>query len=507
MIKILRKHRNWLMIVIAILALPFCLYFVKSDTSLIRGDTFAQIYGRKLSVLEAQRDARLFNLAQLLGISDLTDGLAPGAGNEEQKLGPFVINLTVLRHEADRLGIEPSESEIIDAVKNFPFFHGPSGFDPAKYDQIEKNVLPSLGFTDEQLRELAHDQLCLKRIKNLVGSSVALPESEAKSNYEQLYGKNFVTVVRVKATDLTKEVKVSDDDIKKYYEAHQTELRTEEKRKVEFVRLGLTEEQKKLKDRERIDALQKLADRANDFSQALLEKGADFKQVAAKFGFPVESTGEFTPSAPDPKFKSDPQLSQAAFKITQQEPNSDPIQVNNGYAVLHLAGVVEARPMSLDEAKPKIVDAIKNERSREMAMAKGRQAVETLRSGLKAGQPLQFTLEQAGGLKGEKFEPFTLADDPEAQNSADKPKNESVEMMVVKNIASQLPPGGVSDFSPSMDGGLIVLMDKRESPDPAKYQEAKAKFEERYLKTAREYVFVEWLRDRQRDAGLQYARG
>ena len=506
MIKILRKHRNWLMIVIAILALPFCIYFVKSDPGAIRRDEFARIYGRKLSILEAQRDARLFNLAQLLGVSDLIDGLAPGGGNQEQKLGPFVINLTVLRHEADRMGIEPSESEIIDTVRNFPFFHGASGFDPAKYDQVEKNVLPSLGFTDEQLRELARDEFCLRRLKELVGSSVTLPESEAKSNYEQLYGKNFVTVVRVKATDLTKDVKVSDDDIKKYYEAHQSELKTEEKRKVEFVRLELTEEQKKLKDRERIDALQKLADRANDFSQALLEKNADFKQVAAKFGLPVESTGEFTPAAPDPKFKSDPQLTQSAFRLTPQEANSDPIQVNNGYAVLHLAGVVEARPMSLEEAKPKITDSIKNERSREMAMAKGRKAAETLREGLKNKQPLQFTLEQAGGLKAEKLEPFTLADDAETQNSA-KPKDESVEMMVVKNLAAQLPPGGVSDFSPSIDGGLIVLVDKREAPDPAKYQEAKAKFEERYLKTAREYVFMEWLRDRQRDAGLQYARG
>src|SRR5262249_15207636 len=169
MIKILRKHRNWLMIVIAVLALPFCLYFVKSDTSLIRADEFARIYGRKLSILEAQRDARLYNLAQFLGISDLTEGLAPGQGSDELKIGAFIVNLTVLRHEADRWGIEPSESEIVDAVKNFPFFHGAAGFDSAKYDQVEKNVLPSLGFTDEQLRELAHDELCLKRIKDLIG--------------------------------------------------------------------------------------------------------------------------------------------------------------------------------------------------------------------------------------------------------------------------------------------------------------------------------------------------
>src|SRR5262249_22534288 len=129
-------------------------------------------------------------------------------------------------------------------------------------------------------------------------------------------------------------------------------------------------------------------------------------------------------------------------------------------------------------------------------------------NGLKNKQPLQFTLEQAGGLKAEKMEPFTLGDDVDAaENSPTKPKNESVEMMVVKNAVGQLQPGEVSDFAPWLDGGLIVILDKREPPDPAKYQESKAKFEERYLKTAREYVFVEWLRDRQRDAGLQYARG
>src|SRR4029077_999161 len=280
MIKILRKHRNWLMIVIAVLALPFCLYFVKSDTSQIRSDTFAQMYGRKITHIEAQRAANLFQLATLLQVSDLTDVLAPGSGEFNQKAYSFIINITVLRHEAEQLGIEPADSEIVEAVRNFPGLGGPSGFDPAKYDQVARTILPSLGFSDEQLREIARDQLCLKRIRDLVGSSVSLPESEAKSNYEQLYGKNFVSVVRVKTSDLVKDIKVSDDDIKKYYESHKSELKTEPKRKVEFVRLALTDEQKKLRDKERIDALQKLADRANDLSQALLEKGADLHQVA-----------------------------------------------------------------------------------------------------------------------------------------------------------------------------------------------------------------------------------
>ena len=507
MIKVLRKHRNWLMIVIAVLALPFCLYFVKSDTSQIRSDEFVKMYGRKVTMIEARHDGGFFQLARFLGVTDLVEGLAPGTGDDNQKTVTFVVNLIVLRHEAERLGIEPADSEVVDAVRNFPELQGASGFDAAKYDHVERNVLPSLGFTDEQLRELARDQLCLKKIKEVVASGVSIPESESKSNYEQMYGKNFVSVVRVHSGDFLREIKVSDDDIKKYYETHKSELNTEQKRKVEFVRLALSEEQKKLKDKERIDALQKLADRANDFSQALLEKGADFHQVAAKFQLPVETTGEFTPSAPDPKLKADPQLNEAAFKLTPQEPNSDPLQSADGFAILHLAGVVDARPLTLDEAKQKIVDQIKNERSREMATAKGRKGAETLRNGLKAGQPLQFTLEQAGGLKTEKVEPFTVANEADAKNPPEKPKDDTADMMMIKNVSAQLQPGEASDFVPWIDGGLIVLMEKREPPDPAKYQETKATFEERYIKTAREYVFMEWLRDRQRDAGLPGAKG
>ena len=505
MIKILRKHRNWLMIVIAILALPFCLYFVKSDTSLIRSDEFANLYGRKVTLSEARWDARLFQLSRVLGIAEL-HGLAPSAGSDDQKLPAFVINLIVLRHEAERLGISPSKAEIVEAVRNFPAFQGTSGFDSAKYDQIEQNVLPAFGFTNEQLEQLARDELCLKRIKDVVVSVVALPESESKSNYEQLYGENFISVIRVHGTDFLKEIKVSDDDIKKYYEAHRSELKAEEKRKVEFVKLALTDEQKKLKDKERIDALQKLADRANDVSQALLEKEADFHQIATKFQLPAESTGEFTMSAPDPKLKGESQLNQTAFRLTPQEPNSDPIQVADGYAILHLTGVVEARLLTLDEAKQKIVDQIKTERSREMATAKGRKGAETLRNGLQAGHPLQLILEQADGLKPEKMEPFTIGDEADVKNPPDKPK-QPVDMMMIKNVASQLHPGEVSDFVPWVDGGFIVLMEKREPPDPAKYQGTKATLEENYLKNAREYVFMEWLRDRQRNAGLSPVKG
>src|SRR5712692_5892438 len=355
MITLLRKHRHWLMIVIAILALPFCIYFVKTDYSAIRPDELGRIYNRKISLVEARRDARLLDLARALGMSSFGQNLSAGAKSEAEAYLPFVLNLIILRHEAARLGIRPTSSEIADVVRNLEVFRGSSGFELQKYNNFTQNFLSPNGLGEEQIEQLVRDELCLNRIKQLVAAGASLPESESKANYDEAYGQLFASVIRLRSPDFAKEIKVTDDDVRKYYEAHKAEFKSEEKQKVEFVSLALSDEQKKMSGKERIEALQKLADRANDFTQALLEKSADFKQVAAKFQLPIQLTGEFTRSAPDPKLNVNPQLGAATFQLSAQEPNSDPIQVADGFYIMHLAGIVDARPLSIEEAKPKIV--------------------------------------------------------------------------------------------------------------------------------------------------------
>jgi hypothetical protein len=499
MITLLRKHRRWLMIVISILALPFCIYFVKTDYSAIRHDDLGRIYNRNISLVEARRDARLLDLARALGMSSFGRDLTAGAKSDAEAYMPFILNLIILRHEAARLGIQPTSSEIADVVRNLEVFRGPSGFDLQKYNNFTQNVLAPNGLGEEQIEQLMRDQLCLNRIIELVAAGASLPESESKADYDEGYGKLFVSVIRLRSADFGKDIKVTDDDVRKYYEAHKAEFKSEERRKVEFVSLALNDAQKKLSGKERIDALQKLADRANDFTQALLEKGADFKQAATKFQLPIHVTGEFTAAAPDPQLNVDPQLGTAAFGLTMPEPNSDPIQVADGFYILHLAGMTEARPLTIEEAKPKVVEAIKSSRTKELISTKGAEIAHQLREATSSGQPVDAAIQKAG-LKVEKVPPFWLAEDITAKPEERK---QPPDLIAIKNAVAQLNPGEVSDFFPLEEGGLIAVLEKREPGDPAKYPEKKATFDNRY----REIVFYEWLRDRQRDAGLQVSRG
>jgi len=509
MITLLRKHRHWLMIVIAILALPFCIYFVKTDYSAIRPDRFARIYNRDITLVEAKRDARLLDLARALEMPSLGQDLAAGANKNDQGqvYAQFILNLQILRHEAARLGIRPTQSEIVDVVRNLKAFRGGSGFDLNKYNDFVQNALSPNGLSEAQIEEVATDELCLSRIKQLLATGVSLPENESKANYEEAYGKLFVSVIRLRSADFAKDIQVTDDDVRKYYESHKAEFKSDEKRKVDFVSLSLTDEQRKLAGKERIDALQKLADRANDVTQAMLEKGADFKQVAEKFQVPLHGTGEFTAAAPDLQLNVDPRLGSAAFQLTSQESVSDPIQVLDGFYILHLAGIVEARPLTIEEAKPRIVEAIKNARTRELITTKGAEIVRQLREATSSGQPLEAAIQKTG-VKAEKLAPFSLLEGPTAKsNDKQEPKNEPSDLIAIKNAVAQIEPGSVSDFFPWEDGGVIAVLEKREPPDPAKYQESKATFDQRYLGNKRTIVFHEWLRDRQRDAGLQFSQG
>src|SRR5262249_45516916 len=207
---------------------------------------------------------------------------------------------------------------------------------------------------------------------------------------------------------------------------------------------------------------QKLSDRATDFTQALLEKGADFKQAAEKFHLCVRETGEFTKAEPDPQVKVDPALVTAVFKLSKSEPNSDPIQVADGFYILHLAGIPEVRPHTLEEAKPKIVDSIKKSKARELMSTKAAQVVQQLREAKQSGQPLEAAIQKTGA-KAEKIAPFSIMDEQKSESKdKEQKKNEPADLLFIKQAVAFLSPGETSDFFPAGETGFIAVLEKRE---------------------------------------------
>src|SRR5262249_50700777 len=179
--------------------------------------------------------------------------------------------------------------------------------------------------------------------------------------------------------------------------------------------------------------------------------------------------------------------------------------VADGFYILHLTGKTEARPLTAEEAKPKIVDALKKTRARELMSTKSAELVRQLREAKKTGQPLEAVIQKAG-VKPEKLPAFSLIDEEMEKSEGAEPKNQSPELMTVKDAVAFLNPGDVSDFVPSGTDGLIAILEKREPLGNASAGEKKAAFEKRILDTKERIVVVEWLRDRQQAAGLEFKK-
>src|SRR5207247_4039970 len=205
-------------------------------------------------------------------------------------------------------------------------------------------------------------------------------------------------------------------------------------------------------------------EKANDVAQALAEKNADFAAVAAKFQLPFKTPGDFTQASPDPELKQDSQWMQSASQLSSDEPTSEPIQGADGFYILHHAGITPARPLTLAEAKPKIVEALKARKERELLTTRAANVAHDLGEALKAGDTLAKSAQELN-LKLEKLPPFSLAD--ELQPKASSAPETIPDLPMIKNAVADLHANEVADPIPTSEGVVVAVVEKRDPPDPA----------------------------------------
>jgi len=256
------------------------------------------------------------------------------------------------------------------------------------------------------------------------------------------------------------------------------------------VAFALGDDEKKLTGKERIPALQKLTDSVQQFTEALQENGAKFDDVAAKLKVPVTEVPPFPPSAPDPKIPQALAFLDAIFRLTPQNPDSEPVQdeETGSYYIAHLQQIVPSKQLTLAEARPQIIEQLKNSRAQEEIAAKAREVRDKIQTAMTAGKSFADAAK-AGGQTVETYPPFSFAE-------PDLDKEDAREVTLT---AAEMKDGALSDFVPTEAGGVLVHLDKREPIDPKKFETDRALFEPEFKDQHVDVVFAEWLR-KQHDA-------
>lgn len=500
MVSLFRKHQQFMMIFITIIVI-IAFVWLYDPTSRNPGrnpnDAVGQIYDRTVSFADFQRGARKLQICGELGLHELYRTLTTDARNQNQQVTNFVFNNLVLRHEAEALSLMPSDEEVVEAIKALPAFQTNGAYDSNKYNSFIQR-LASFGFTAQQIEESVQDELRLKKLKQLLGSTITAAPSEVRLMFERRNQKSELSYVTLSSEEVAKTIQVTDDDVKKAFEERKDTLKTDELRKVKFVSFVLSEEQKKLEGKEKGAAMQKLVDRAEEFALAMTMPDANFDAVAQKFGVPVAESPLFPPNAPPKELGESHEVAAVAFtKLTLEQPNSDTVVTPNGYYVLQLTGITAARPLTFEEAKPKLVEQLKNERTEETLALKATEARNKLDAELKAGKTFADAAT-AAGLQAQQLPPFSMIQ----PGKLDQP---GAREMVFGS--TQLEPGQLSEVVPFSGGRLIFRVEKRHPVDESAFEKEKPILVENLARFRRESAFEVWLAERRKLANIQTIAG
>lgn len=495
MVNLLRKHQQPVMIFITVvIIIAFVVFYNGNSSSKNRPNKAFQIYGRSYSQDEIDRKVRRFGVARAAGLNELVYGLAGNATSEDLAVNNFVLNSFILNHEAKRLGITVSDADVVNTIEKMPKFQTNGAFDRVKYQGFIENLLRPNGFTTLQFEDLVRDQVTLEKMVTLLGATADVTPAEFRATYVQNNQKVHASLITFDLKDFTAAIQPTEDEVKKFYEDRKASFTAPEKRAVSFVKLDLSKEASALKGKELVDARQALADRASDFGQALLEPKATFAETAKKMALEVKTTPEFEESQPPADLAASPQVAATAFKLTEKDPTSDAISVGNGYYILHLDKVTPSRPLTFEEAKPKVVEEIKDERGNAALAAKAREVQAKIAAELKAGKSFADATKEAG-VKVEAFPAFSLA---EMQQVQTKPNAQEIVSKAV-----ELGDGELSDFIPVATGGLVVYVDKRDPIDEAQFEKEKQEQIGRTREMKSYIALQEWLQSRRKFADIK----
>jgi len=395
---LMRRHaKSWLIkFLIGIIAVVFVFYFgysFRSNTGLkiasvngevISGREYQKVYRGMLEALQTDyKDAWSDNLIKVFNIKN--------------RALNSLIEQKLISQEARRLGLDVTDEEIQDEIMAFPAFQFRGRFDPSRY----QSLLQQNRMRPEDFEAGIARQLLRNKVEQLLVTFGLVTDQEARDQYTYANEKLKISLVRFSPEDFEGSVSVDESGLTAYFEEHKEEYRAPEKIKVVYMTIDpeAFKDQVKLTDDEVVahyednlesfreekrvkvsdiflrvatdaseDAEQAARERAGEIAKKAQE-GTDFAMLVKEYSeAPAQAEGDdlgwFSPG------QLDPALEAAAFKMKVDE-ISEPIKTRDGYHVIKVEAIKEARTKDLAEVRAQIEDALINMVSLDQAHEKG----------------------------------------------------------------------------------------------------------------------------------------
>lgn len=494
-------QKGTLIVVTALIVVSFA--FLYSDFDFVRGtvgkqDCVVKVYDRCYRQKEARQLASHFDVALELGMYDFAMVLF-GENRQDRDPTDFMMSLIILRKEAEKMGIRPTSTEIKEAIPQLPLFQQP--WVNAAY--VQNNILGPNGFTDGDLANLVKDYLCFQKLRSLIGVGLEAVPSEVVRLYTKSNQRYTASLVRFDRSEFTKDIKITDEEIKTYYEENKADLNSEAKRSFDYVKFIPKPVVEDATNEEKAKANLNFANAVNRAYADLATDGADFAKVAEQYvGEKAEFTMEqgkldpFSPAEPVAMLEKEEAILDAIFSPAQQiDAVTVPLQVEGGaYYVFHYSALVEPVPLTLEEATPAIREALTSSQSDRAVSDAASAALAKLNEAVKSGKSFEDASKDLG-LKPETLPNFSESEPPADLADASLIV-EAVSGLGEKEISRVMErPGGL--------GRLLVYVDKIEIYKDEELDSKKNSLAAAVENQLDRTLFTSWFNQRRAESGSQ----
>jgi peptidyl-prolyl cis-trans isomerase D len=387
-----KKKRSWIItILLGLIIIVFVAFYGGSQQPTGVASNVAEVNGENISqrefIMHYQRAVERY---REMFKGSFTPELLKNL-NIKNSLLEEMIEARLVLQEARRLGLTATDEELMSAIAQLPEFQVNGRFNKERYIQL----LRANRLTPAQFEEDQRKQLTIQRLLGILADAAHVTEAEVRERYRFEQEKINLQFIRFSASDDISEVKITDEDIQKFYDRNKESLKEPLRVQVEYLPYPFEQFSTpvQLTDKEVDDYYN--ANRATRFTtpkqakvryiMVSLDPGEDAKQKEAarvranRIVAEARRGKNFTELAR--KESEDPSkekggeigwlnqgqlpaaLDKQIFALAKGE-ISEPIETPAGFHIVKVEDIKEARTQSLAEATPVITRELKLEKGK-----------------------------------------------------------------------------------------------------------------------------------------------
>ncbi|MDO8723279.1 MAG: SurA N-terminal domain-containing protein [Syntrophales bacterium] len=232
MLELMRRHaRNWIMkLLLGIIIVVFVFYFGSIGDE-DQADIIATIDGNAIFQVDFQREyEKLLDLLRERYGRNLTDEQLKVLNLKEQAVDNLIKQAIVMK-KAEELEIRVSDAEVRDAILSYPAFQRNGLFDQRIYEQTLRLNRMSPDNFEAQQRKL----LITKKVEELISSGVHVSEKEVFDLYRLQKETINVKFLKLSLKSYTKGIKPDRQALESYLKERGDEFRIPEQFQVKYI--------------------------------------------------------------------------------------------------------------------------------------------------------------------------------------------------------------------------------------------------------------------------------